>query len=1344
MKTTINHFRLFFSLFLCLLALSTLSASTLRQYSTSNGLKNLFITTIFQDKHGLLWLGTHDGISTFDGASIRNLFGGNTVGKIIEAQGDILWFTTNQGLYRLDSRKMIVDVYEKIGVDAKIVATDAGELLVMHQDNFLTCVDADGKAYEISLRDVAADSVMEIFIDNNTLWIFADDGNHQSFGIQRQGEKISFVPGHQFRHSEPILWCFYEAGSVYFIDASLTFFEYNLGTRTKAHIKDVRARVLEMGDITSIVKHHNDFFIGFAPGGLLHIENTPDQEEKYQLRQLPLQAGILSLATDKQQDILWIGTQGQGFYMYYSDASSVEGTLAANFPHPVASAITAVYLDRNQTLWMGTQSDGVINIHNYRPGKEAGKSSEIFQISNSLLAHNTISAIQPSQKNILWIGTEGGLSYYSYHERRIKSLAVVAGGKPLKNIHSLCELNDTTLWVGTSNSEVVKIHLAITPDSPIVVDARKFELKEEPEAAIICTSICKETDRSVLLSINTGRLYHVNSQTNQMEVVSKTKKNDSDLGKIWTIQKGDQKYWIGTSEGFVCVTEKFDYLYKQTQGAPFKDVYGIQEDRSGNIWLATNEGIAKFNPQTRSTQLCPQTDGKIINNFAKNACFRDPVNNILFFGGANGFVTVNENEYTNPDFTPPVHFTELTIFGNKENIHNHLIYKGKKEVLTLDYTQNTFAVWFVAKDFIDGQHFHYSYKLDNGQDEWVNNGTNTVASFSYLPCGRHTLLVKYKNSLTGKESPVYQLKIRIIPPWYLAWWAILGYILLAAGIIYLVVLLVRWKIRRKVEKTKAEMTNNFLEQAKYMKMNFLAGALNEISRLTGFIINAVAKIPQESNYNFEVNVYTDLISQSANQTKEYIHATNEYNKLMQDQRTLHIELFSVSEVTDYQLGHVLTDSLDKDVNVVIEIDPEIYWYTDRYCFRTVIAYMLQYTVRKMPDEKDLTVILREKNNELVFMIHYHARDKQVHDLMKSFDEGTLFKQLEINTCEGNPILPDLNLAICFEMVKFMGGRTEIMYDEEKDLNTYAFVLPNLSHKADGLTTIYDEKPLLSYTTIEMPSVPVSKPKTITAQNIMLLSTDILTIWMLNDTLSRNYSITVQSQMQNALGLFEANDYEVLIVDAKMINADGIEMVKHLKNMPAKCNTLCIVLGFRNTAAEKESAMEAGADIYIEKPFVSAEVQRIVERNLLYKYLVSQDVEEIEVDFNYIDEHDEDDVRKDFMDRFFEIVDNNLTNDELSIEFICKEINYISQDLFIELHEITDKTANQLINDYRFSRAEILLISTNKSVEQIVEETGFDMANFENIFMLKYASTPVNYRTNYQKRIWKEVFNATKI
>lgn len=103
-----------------------------------------------------------------------------------------------------------------------------------------------------------------------------------------------------------------------------------------------------------------------------------DQKIKYQIQSTEIHSGIFCLMKDKYQDIVWVGTDGQGVYMYFNDAFSITNTLLDTPVYQINNPVRAVYYDNEQTLWIGTKEEEYYDSKNIPQKTEHRRLSSIF------------------------------------------------------------------------------------------------------------------------------------------------------------------------------------------------------------------------------------------------------------------------------------------------------------------------------------------------------------------------------------------------------------------------------------------------------------------------------------------------------------------------------------------------------------------------------------------------------------------------------------------------------------------------------------------------------------------------------------------------------------------------------------------------------------------------------------------------------------------------------------------------------------------------------------------------------------------------------------------------------
>jgi len=214
---------------------------------------------------------------------------------------------------------------------------------------------------------------------------------------------------------------------------------------------------------------------------------------------------------------------------------------------------------------------------------------------------------------------------------------------------------------------------------------------------------------------------------------------------------------------------------------------GILEDNDHNLWLSTNKGICKFNPDSLSFKNYDQSDGLQSNQFNRWA-FKRLSTGELLFGGVNGFNLFDPQNMKENEYVPPVYITGFKLF-------NEPVKPGKNSVLeknilltkeiTLNYKQNFFGFDFTALNYRQPEKNRYKYRMVGMQDNWVNAGTDRKATFTNMSPGEYEFRVIASNNDGVWNDEGTSVRINIIPPYWKTKWFITLIVLLITGSIFL-------------------------------------------------------------------------------------------------------------------------------------------------------------------------------------------------------------------------------------------------------------------------------------------------------------------------------------------------------------------------------------------------------------------------------------------------------------------------------------------------------------------------------------------------------------------------------
>lgn len=1345
------------SLLICILCCfpHLIHAYSLRQFSNKNGLSNSAILSLYQDHQGVIWIGSCDGLNIFDGTNIhvynpvnptKAPLSGNLINDIMETEKDVLWIQTNYGLDRLDTKLQTSKSFTEFKDKNYMAKSRDNDLFIVKDDGYIYYYQPEKQLFQkLEVPQIAFGHVLSTIIDkNNILWVFTSNNDTRSYQIIKNKEEIALTPNNLFKHSEQLLWAFAEEDLVYFIDKTYSLYEYDFGNQQQYFIADLKAEVETRGEVSSIIKQQNDYYIGFKSSGLIVLKYMSDQKIKYQMQDTEIHSGIFCLMKDKYQDIVWIGTDGQGVYMYFNDAFSITNTLLDTPVYQINNPVRTVYYDEEQTLWIGTKGGGILRIRNYSPETNAAVSFDRISISNSTLTDNTVYCFAPGSANRLWIGTENGLNYYSYQNKQLKAFTVIADGKKVKYVHSINELNDTTLWVSTVGEGIVKVILDKAGSSPSVKSATRIVLDDGRMASNYFFTSFQEND-SILWFGNRGYgAYRLNVETEQLtpyrfdNVVNSQTAND-----IFAIYKNEKGYWLGTSSGLLHFNEDYSHYHDRADLFSNNTVHGILEDQQNNLWISTNQGLVRFNPKTNTGQTYDRENGLEVTEFSDGAFYKDSRTETLFFGGTNGFVTVKPNAYIMADYMPQINLKGLSIFGKEYNIHDFLHDKKGKKILQLDYSRNFFCIDFMAIDYINGNNYSYSYKLDEVSSQWIESGTSASAIFSNLAPGQYTLLVKYKNNMNGKECEPQKLLIQITPPWYLSNWAYILYFILIALFCILAVYRIVHQYRRKQHRMIEKLNREKKEEVYESKLRFFTNITHEFCTPLTLIYGPCEKIlayPQSDSY---IRKYGKMIQQNTEKLNGLILELLEFRRLETGHKVLSIQRLSVSDKLRYIAESFCELAENKNLNYRLDIEPDIEWNTDISCFSKIVNNLISNAFKYTPEEGNITIGLKVENQLLTLNISNSGKGIAKENLAKIFDRYKILDSFEMN---GKNSRNGLGLAICKNMVTLLNGEINVS-SIQNEITTFTVTLPELSPTAQETETpqkVYATGPLNTNTEpmeLEQTTVNFDTSK----HTVMIIDDDPSMLWFVSEIFVDKYNVLSFNNAAEALASLELKQPDLIISDVMMPEIDGLSFAQKIKQNKLWSHIPLILLSALHHEDDQVKGIEAGAEVYVTKPFnvkyLEKVVYRLIKRESDLKEYYSSIFSSFKVENgNCIHKEDQE-----FLDKVIETIEKNITNPDLSVELLSSDLGYSTRQFYRKLKPITDKSPADIIKEYRLTMAERLLLTKNYTIEEIMDKTGFNnRGTFYKLFSQRFGMPPRQYREQQKDSVKKELTDMDSI
>lgn len=349
-----------------------------------------------------------------------------------------------------------------------------------------------------------------------------------------------------------------------------------------------------------------------------------------------------SLVNDIIQDkkgFIWIATQdglnkydGISFTTFKRDPEN-ENTLSNNF-------INSLLEDRDGKIWLATNGGGICVFDVL---------TESFSVPSIGDQNRNVTDIVQDKEGMIWFSTSGnGINKYDSGKKRV--LAYVFKGVEAKNVQKL--------FIDTKGNL-----FAATAGHGLLIYNRKFDRFDKVESSLIdevVWSITEDSFGAIWLGTNRGLVKMIPDGTNFVfkRFIHEEGNNVSLANNtVRTVYVTKSKLLIigttGSGINILDLTNRKEqfYQFKHHEYIPYSLsddlVQCIHEDRSGSIWIGTNEGLSRFDP---SKQIFGQLSSELNNNNSLNDktvwCITEDKNNVLFIGTRQGLNRYDRNNNT--------------------------------------------------------------------------------------------------------------------------------------------------------------------------------------------------------------------------------------------------------------------------------------------------------------------------------------------------------------------------------------------------------------------------------------------------------------------------------------------------------------------------------------------------------------------------------------------------------------------------------------------------------------------------------------------------------------------------
>lgn len=793
----------------------SLKSGNFEKLSIDEGLSNEYVTSIFQDSKGYMWIGTIDGLNRYDGERIKvyncsvdreNSLSSTYINAIEEDSRGNIWVGTDLGLDIIDRNTDRIVRFNDLKIDGPKLSNLKITSLLKDDKNdkksltnsYITCLKND---------------------ENDTLLVGTTCGINL---INKKNLEINCFEGKVYDNSLYIYNIEFDYLGNAWISTKEGIFIYNQ--------KEDKKNELYIIDDTEV----KVFNIKENKINSIYIEK--DKDKKIYNNEFIL--------NDSNNNIWISSSNGIKIYSIRNKKISYLNKNTTFVNNLASNNITCFYEDSNGTIWVGT--DKGINIAN--KGNQFNFNTEYNHKKGTLYDKSIVSMIQHNRYYLM------ATKYYGIY---------IFDEKDGSLVDIICQNNDNKVDL---NNEYITGLYKIDEDDILVV-TNKYAILVNINNGIFTKRSYEDiyheelnylySDGEFAWSSNTSDFRSVNIKTEEKTSYGEDlKKFNINPGKItyilpdyedenilWLGGSGTglvkyhkkrgvikqythdslnrnslisndincmifdkfENLWIGTNIGlskFNIKTNKFT-SYTTAEGLTNNFINSILLDDDNNLWISTNKGLNKFDIEKENIINFTKMDGIHGYQFNINSSLKNK-DGMMIFGSTNGITYFNPEDIENP-------------IGNKNKVVFGDIFIGKNKVsynnkeLILEHYDKDLSIEYFLPIYENLNNITYEYMIEGIDSNWIYVDRKSYLNIKTLEPGKYTLKMRARDG-HGNLTKETSMNIRVKSPIWKTPLAYLIYIVILLAIAFYIFNYV--KILQNLVNHKTMKLNKQLEENK--------------------------------------------------------------------------------------------------------------------------------------------------------------------------------------------------------------------------------------------------------------------------------------------------------------------------------------------------------------------------------------------------------------------------------------------------------------------------------------------------------------------------------------------------
>lgn len=1295
------------------------SSAYFKTFNSNQGLPDNSINVIEEDKLGFVWIGTWNGLARFDGKRMKcfrhesdnpSSITNNMVRSLL-ADEDGLWIGTDNG----------VDFFSYTdGIFHHCQRTDEdGNGTVPIQQRISRLIEKDGNILALGIMGdiLRLDKTRSGKSGYPGLFVrvprparrrYADitaftDG--RILALSNEGVSLLSSDGKQeFRHTR--IPARFDSNMNIFCDTVSMRLYIGSGIGAPASIYDINADgLLSINNSTEAVEGLMDadsdgtnVFLASDGGGLYvirpdgsNIHYTPDNSS------LPGDA-IYAVHCDRR-GYIWCGTYRQGLCMLSPELNRF--TLNGHKSGALSYDIVTSVVPYGNKIYLGLDGGG-IDIFDPASGR-----SRNINATNSALPGNNVTSIVHDGSTIWATIYSRGLAAIDPRTERISTYSIDNGHEDSNKLWVINDDGLGNIWVGGNS-----LHL-------FNKRTRSFRLVDECEDIMVMSIV--DGGSYVWVATRQSGILQIDKATHR--IISRS--SDSPTSGGLRLPSAHVEFMFVDSQGILWISlgnefcsfkrgsDKDLKFYGAANGLSDVRVYNMNEDADGNLWAGTANGLFRY---VRSRDaFVRQDDSRFPTTFTHNSTAI--YDNKIYFGTTAGLLSVPLTQENVLSYENNTVFTSVDILADGNP--SIPLYSFGGTPVTLEHSQNFFTVNFTVPEMANPDQIFFECRLDGLEDVWRNVTETRSATYTNVPPGEYTMLVRHNTPDGSTVSPA-EMPITILSPWYATTWALIMWTVSGCCIFILMIIFWRKYLLDREKANMAEVERDAARKLNDSKLDFYANITHEL-RTPCFLISAQIEEMLDSGRQSIPTASLNGIYRNATKLNKLINNILDFRKfdsghIKLNGRRIELTGFFKEMSVDYeQLCRQKSLSytyVHEDTPVEGVFDPDK--------LEMIATNLVSNAYKYTPDGGSVTLSVRCIGDDAVISVT-DTGIGIVEKMRQAIFEPYFRTERGRRQSSGDGI----GLALAKEFVELHGGRIEVE-SRVNEGSTFTVILPrNNPHESERKESeiqpaTHQPRQIASpeENTTESAAV-INNPTAI--RSILIADDDPEVASLIARTFEGEYRVARACDGAEALEMARTGDFDVVVTDIMMPNADGHQLIAALKSDRRLRDIKVVVFSALTTEDDMLRAFDEGVDAYLHKPTPLKVLRRQIDR------LFETPENHAAMPAAKTGERTYNREEQKFLLECRRIIDEHMLNEDFGIEMLAGKLAMSHSSLYKKIRRMTGMSLIDFINEYRIYKAVQLFRNGNTNVQKVAEMCGFhDIKTFRETFKRKMNMPPKQY------------------